>query len=86
MEQFNCSYGLNETFRDTMRKRTLKIVGVDSNGKARVVELSGHRFFVATLFLPQLSSSPDIPHPLITEFMKAAIGFQSHKHAAGGSK
>ena len=86
LEQFNCSYGLNETYRGTMRNRTLKIVGIDSNGEARIVELSGHRFFVATLFLPQLSSSVEAPHPLIKAYMKAAVAFQSHKHAAGGGK
>jgi CTP synthase (UTP-ammonia lyase) len=86
IEQFNCSYGLNETYRDTMRNRILKIVGVDSNAEVRVVELPGHRFFVATLFLPQLSSCVAAPHPLITAYMKAAIAFQSCKHSAGGSK
>jgi len=84
MEQFNCSYGLNETYRDTLHNRALKIVGIDFNGEARVVELPGHRFFVATLFLPQLSSSVAAPHPLIMDYMKAAIAFQSYKHTAGG--
>ncbi|MCK7513630.1 MAG: hypothetical protein MZV70_62820 [Desulfobacterales bacterium] len=37
--------------------------GVDREGEARVVELTSHRFFLATLFLPQLASSLEAPHP-----------------------
>jgi len=85
-EQFNCSYGLNEIYRDTMHNQPLKIVGVDTNGEARVVEFSGHRFFIATLFLPQLSSSPATPHPLIMAYMRAAMAFQPSRHTAGGRK
>jgi CTP synthase (UTP-ammonia lyase) len=33
--------------------------------------LAGHPFFVGTLFIPQLSSRPESPHPLIAAFIKA---------------
>jgi CTP synthase (UTP-ammonia lyase) len=33
--------------------------------------LSGHPFFVATLFVPQARSTADQPHPLVTAFVKA---------------
>ncbi len=75
IEHFRCNYGLNEEYRDEMTKGELKIVGVDTNGNTRIVELTNHRFFIATLFLPQLSSSPDIPHPLIMAYVKAALAF-----------
>jgi len=55
--------------------RGLKVSGADRNGEARIVELSDHRFFIATLFLPQLSSSYAKPHPLIVAYMKAAAVF-----------
>jgi hypothetical protein len=32
----------------------------------------GHRFFVGTLFVPQTSSRPDVPHPLISAYLAAA--------------
>lgn len=54
-------------------------MGVDSNGEVRIVELSNHRFFIATLFVPQLSSSPETPHPLITAYLKAAMAFRVMK-------
>jgi CTP synthase (UTP-ammonia lyase) len=49
----------------------------------RVVELTDHRFFVATLFVPQLSSRPDAPHPLITALLKAARAQHSSEIGVG---
>lgn len=76
-EQFRCNYGLNPAYREQIGSEELKVVGVDHDGQARIVELPYHRFFIATLFLPQLSSSPDTPHPLIMAYLKAAIAFQA---------
>ena len=72
-EQFSCSFGFNETYSHHLDGQELKIAGVDKEGNARIVELSMHRFFVATLFLPQLSSSAEKPHPLIVEYLNPAI-------------
>ena len=78
-EIFNCNYGFNETYQKEMNAQDLKIVGVDDNGNARIVELSDHRFFMATLFLPQSSSSAEKPYPLIVEYLNAAKAFQGIK-------
>jgi len=72
-ERFQCNYGLNEDFRDELSNGKLKIVGLDNDETVRIVELTNHRFFISTLFLPQLSSKPGIPHPLITAFLEAGI-------------
>lgn len=76
VEEFRCNYGLDLEYRDKVGSGGLKIAGVDSNGEVRIVELPNHRFFIATLFLPQLSSSSNMPHPLIVAYMKAATAFQ----------
>jgi CTP synthase (UTP-ammonia lyase) len=73
VEQFRCSYGLNPLYREAIRSGPMQVVGVDANREVRIVELPAHRFYVATLFLPQLSSSPEKPHPLILAFVRAAI-------------
>ena len=78
-EKFNCNYGFNEAYHKELNQQDLKIVGVDDNGDARIVELSDHRFFMATLFLPQFSSSVEKPHPLIVEYLNAAKAFQGIK-------
>jgi CTP synthase (UTP-ammonia lyase) len=76
-EQFACNYGLNPRFRDKIEKGRLKITGVDFDGAVRVVEMAGHPFYVATLFLPQISSAPENPHPLIVAYLRAALAFQT---------
>ena len=75
-EQFRCNYGLNPAYRDQMGQGELRVVGVDLDGGVRIVELSNHRFFLATLFVPQLSSSPDMPHPLMVAYLNAARAFR----------
>jgi CTP synthase (UTP-ammonia lyase) len=87
VEQFRCSYGVNPAYRDAIEGGALQVAGVGPDGEVRIVELSGHRFFIATLFLPQLSSSVGMPHPLIVAYLKAVLSFraecfeQSEKYA-----
>ena len=75
VEQFQCNYGLNEEYRGQLSDGQLEVVGFDREKTTRIVELKNHRFFVATLFLPQLSSTPDKPHPLIMAFLKTTSAF-----------
>jgi len=77
IEQFNCSYGLNEAYRELLKDGDLRIAGVDHQNEVRIVEFPDHRFFIATLYMPQLSSTPESPHPLIVSFLKAAQSFQA---------
>lgn len=78
-EQFHCNYGLNPEFREKVGRGELEITGVDVEGEARIVELSDHAFYVATLFLPQISSRPDRPHPLIVAYLRAALTFRNSR-------
>jgi CTP synthase (UTP-ammonia lyase) len=84
VEQLHCNYGLNPIYREQIGKRELKITGVDADGEVRIVELSHHRFFLATLFVPQLSSTRDMPHPLIGAFLKAARAFRAFQRRSEG--
>jgi len=76
IEQFYCNYGLNPAFRNDINKGQLKVTGADLDGEVRIVELSDHPFYVATLFLPQVSSTPGSPHPILVAYLKAARSFQ----------
>jgi CTP synthase (UTP-ammonia lyase) len=70
-EQYLCNFGVNPKYEDTLRSSALKAVGADEEGAVRAVELSGHPFFVGTLFLPQLGSTPSHPHPVVSAFVRA---------------
>lgn len=78
-EGFHCSYELNPTFESALKDKGLRVVGRGEHDEARIVELSGHRFFVATLFQPQLSSVQGAPHPLITAFLNASLKFRGER-------
>jgi CTP synthase (UTP-ammonia lyase) len=71
-ERYYCRYGLNPAIQSQVVRRGLQVTGVDDQGEPRVVELQGHRFSLATLFVPQARSTPDQPHPVITAFLNAA--------------
>ena len=78
-EQFACNYGFNPRFRGRIEGGQLKATGVGPDGELRAVEITGHPFYVATLFLPQTSSTPESPHPLIVAYLKAALAFQTSR-------
>jgi CTP synthase (UTP-ammonia lyase) len=75
VEQYYCNFGLNPEVQQMLHEAGLRIVGRDANGEARILTLPKHRFFIATLFVPQLTSNPDHPHPMIRAFFEAAAGF-----------
>ncbi|MGE5256270.1 MAG: hypothetical protein ACM3KE_06335 [Hyphomicrobiales bacterium] len=76
-EQFACNYGFNPRFRGKIEGGQLKVTGVGPDGELRAVEITGHPFYVATLFLPQTSSTRENPHPLIVAYLKAALAFRT---------
>ncbi len=71
-ERYNCNFGLNTDFQATFDASGFRVAGVDANGDVRIFELASHSFYVATLFQPQLSSTAEIPHPLILAYLRAA--------------
>jgi CTP synthase (UTP-ammonia lyase) len=70
-EQYYCNFGLNPDYREQLDAAGFRITGVDADGDARMFELDDHPFYVATLFVPQMRSSPGRPHPVVTAFVAA---------------
>jgi CTP synthase (UTP-ammonia lyase) len=71
-EEYHCNYGLNSKYRSRLEEAGLRTSGVDEEGAVRIVELPEYPFYLATLFQPELSSTPDNPHPIIVAFVQAA--------------
>ena len=70
-ERYHCAYGLNDAFVPALADAGLRFSGFDDSGQARVIEVPGHPFFLATLFQPELNEGTR-PHPFITAFARAA--------------
>jgi CTP synthase (UTP-ammonia lyase) len=73
-ERYYCRFGLNPKWRSPLEEAGLVVAGVDAeDSDVRVMRLVGHPFFFLTLFVPQTSSSPGRPHPLIVSLLRAAL-------------
>lgn len=79
-EHYYCNFGLNPDYQKLIDESGLKVVGTDEHDEARILELAQNDFFIATLFVPQLNSSPEKPHKLITEFLRHAKKFHLMKN------
>jgi CTP synthase (UTP-ammonia lyase) len=73
-EKYYCNFGLNLEHLPALTAAGLVVSGTDQDGEPRILELSDRRFFVATLFVPQTSSTADTPHPLIIGLLRAVVG------------
>jgi CTP synthase (UTP-ammonia lyase) len=77
-ERFSCNFGLNPSYRKLIDENGFKVVGTDENDEVRILELPQNKFFIATLFQPQLSSSATDPHKLILAYLTCAIERSLH--------
>ena len=78
-EEYRCSFGLAASYIPALERAGLTISGEGATREPRIVELAGHPFYVATLFVPQLSSTPQQPHPLFRAFVAATAGTPPNK-------
>ncbi len=79
VEKYNCSFGLNKTFQNLLDKSGFKVIGVEEKEEARIMTIEDNTFFIASLFQPQLSSTYENPHPLITEYLSSAKDFSDSR-------
>jgi CTP synthase (UTP-ammonia lyase) len=78
-EEFFCNYELNPEFEWTAMEAGFPVVARGANEECRAIESPVHRFFIATLFQPQLSSKDTQPHPLVLAFVQAAADWSRKK-------
>ena len=76
-EGYHCSFGFNDDYRGLIADGPLHISGFDAQGDPRVFELSGHAFYLGTLYQPERSALSGTGHPLISAFVAAAAGFKA---------
>lgn len=70
-ERTTCNYGLNPEFAHIANDHGLRITATDDTSEVRAIERTDHPFFVGTLFQPQLTTSPQAPHPIWLGFVDA---------------
>ncbi|MGH9651223.1 MAG: hypothetical protein ACRD3I_12230 [Terriglobales bacterium] len=82
-EGFFCNYEVSPLFETRLEAAGLRISARGPQNEIRAVELPGHRFYLATLFQPQLTSeATGEPHPVIAAYLEAARAFQAARQTA----
>jgi CTP synthase (UTP-ammonia lyase) len=78
-EEFFCNFEINPDYEWTTMEAGFPVVARGAQGEIRAIESPTHRFFIATLFQPQLSSTEKKPHPVILAFIQAAADWSRKK-------
>jgi CTP synthase (UTP-ammonia lyase) len=78
-EEFFCNFEVNPEYEWAAIEAGFPVVARGPQGEIRAIESPTHRFFIATLFQPQLSSKSGSPHPLILAFVQAAADWGKKK-------
>lgn len=71
---------INNDYRSLLENAGMIISG-DNNetGFADIIELTTHRWFIATQFCPEFQSKPFNPHPLYNAFVQASYKYKQEK-------
>ena len=78
-EEFFCNFEVNPEYEWCAMEAGFPVVARGAQGEIRAIESPTHRFFIATLFQPQLSSTEKDPHPLVLAFIQAASHWSQKK-------
>ena len=78
-EEFFCNFEVNPEFEWAAMEAGFPVVARGEKGEVRAIESPTHRFYIATLYQPQLSSKPKTPHPLVLAFVQAAADWGKKK-------
>ena len=78
-EEFFCNFEVNPEYEWAAMEAGFPVVARGPKGEVRAIESPTHRFFIATLFQPQLSSKAGDPHPLVLAFLQAAADWSKKK-------
>ena len=78
-EEFFCNFEVNPEYEWATMEAGFPVVARGPQGEIRAIESPTHRFFLATLFQPQLSSTEKKPHPVILAFVQAAADWGKKK-------
>jgi CTP synthase (UTP-ammonia lyase) len=78
-EEFFCNFEVNPEYEWATMEAGFPVVARGMKGEIRAIESPAHRFFIATLFQPQLSSTEQKPHPVVLAFVQAAADWGRKK-------
>jgi len=73
-ERHRHRYEVNNNYLGVLESSGLKFSGMSPDGLLpEIVEIPAHPWFIGVQFHPELKSKPFVPHPLFTDFIRAAV-------------
>ncbi len=78
-EEFFCNFEVNPEYEWCAMEAGFPVVARGAQDEIRAIESPTNRFFIATLFQPQLSSTAKKPHPIVLAFVQAAADWGKKK-------
>ncbi|WP_316520639.1 CTP synthase C-terminal region-related (seleno)protein [Kitasatospora brasiliensis] len=84
-ERYHCAYGVDGSYLERLSAHGLRFSGADDSGEARILELPGHPFFLASLFQPELSGDGTRAHPMVRALAMAAVAHADAATATAGA-
>ena len=79
LERHRHRYECNPLYKERLEEKGLIISGVSPDGRlVEIVSLKGHPWFIACQFHPEFQSKPMAPHPVFSNFIKAALKGRQH--------
>ena len=73
-ERHRHRYEVNVNYKDRLEAAGLLFSGLSPDGiLPEIVEIPDHPWFIGVQFHPELKSKPFAPHPLFTDFIRAAV-------------
>lgn len=78
-EEFFCNFEVNPDYEWCAMEAGFPVVARGTQNEIRAIESPSRRFFLATLFQPQLSSTSAKPHPIVVAFVQAAAVWKKQK-------
>jgi CTP synthase len=73
-ERHRHRYEVNINYRNRLEEAGLRFSGLSPDGELpEIVELGDHPWLIGVQFHPELKSKPFEPHPLFTDFIRAAV-------------
>lgn len=79
-ERHRHRYEFNNTYLEAFENAGMVASGINPDNKlVEIIELKDHPWFIGTQFHPELKSTVMNPHPLFTNFVKAAVTYSLKK-------
>lgn len=69
-------YSMYPQLIDALTESSIDVEAYNQFEEPEIVSMKQHDFFVACGFCPQISSTRELPHPLVYTFVKACLAFQ----------